>query len=85
MQKSDLTYVQSAVKVSHAVQVGIVVLAIALVFAGGPILSVWMHINSMQLLAQVVLISVKLPGNAHFFLLDHLRIHLQLCGLATWF
>jgi len=40
----------------------------------GSLLSTWMMINSLQLIAHLPLISVRLPANAHYFLLNFLGL-----------
>ena len=60
-------------------------LVFLLVMTVGPLLPVWMFINSMQLILHVPLIRTNLPGNAHFFLLDHLNIlRLQFSRFNLW-
>ena len=40
----------------------------------GSLISTWMFINSMQLIAHVPLISSKLPANAHYFFLNFMGL-----------
>jgi hypothetical protein len=40
----------------------------------GSLISTWMFINSMQLIAHVPLISSKLPANAHYFFLNFIGL-----------
>jgi len=40
----------------------------------GSLVSTWMLINSLQLIAHVPLIAIKLPANAHYFLLNFLSL-----------
>jgi len=51
-----------------------IALAISLFLAifQGSLLSTWMMINSLQLIAHLPLISVQLPANAHYFILNFL-------------
>ena len=53
--------------------------SLVLVLSCGPLLPLWMFINSMQLILHLPLIRSQLPGAANFFLLAHLelvRLHL---------
>ena len=50
----------------------------------GSLVSTWMLINSMQLMAHVPLISDKLPANAHYFLLNFLSlVRLNIEGMGS--
>ena len=39
-------------------------------FSKGSLLTIWLCINTVQLLAHVPLIQAKLPANAHYFFLN---------------
>lgn len=59
--------------------VSLILIAIAVsfflaVFFEGSLVSTWMLINSMQLIAHVPLIANRLPSNAHYFLLNLLSV-----------
>lgn len=46
----------------------------------GPLVSTWMMINSLQLIAHLPLVSVRLPANAHYFILnffDFVRLNFE--------
>ena len=45
-----------------------------LIFSCGPILSVWMFLNSMQLILHIPLLNGSLPGNSHWFMLSYLNV-----------
>ena len=56
----------------------------------GPLLPIWMFINSLQLIVHIPLINVLLPAKANLFLLEHLmivRLHISSLneGLAELF
>lgn len=74
MSQEDLVSIDSALSFSHVLTGLIMFLFFLLVVSCGPLLSVWMFINSMQLIVHIPLIAIKLPGNAHYFLLDHLNL-----------
>ena len=74
MPQYEIEDVETALSISHLLLIFIGVFTLLLVLSCGPLLPVWMFINSMQLIVHVPLIRAKLPGNSHFFLLDHLNI-----------
>lgn len=79
MAYSDIGSVESAQDFSHGLLTATGVFMVLLVLSRGPSTPVWMFVNSLQLLAYVVLVPTKIPGNAHHFLLDlldTLRLHL---------
>ena len=85
MQTYERYDVQTTVLVSRALLTVIGVVILILVLSCGPLLPVWMFINSMQLIVHVPLIRAKLPGHAHFLLLDHLNIlRLHFFKLNLW-
>ena len=56
-----------------------------LVLSCGPLLPVWMFINSMQLIVHLPLIRSPQPGNSHLFLLDHLNVlRMNFGSLNAW-
>jgi hypothetical protein len=72
--EEDKESVDSALTFSHALYILICLFIFLLVLTCGPLLPVWMFINSMQLIVHVPLIAIQLPGNAHYFLLENLKI-----------
>ena len=85
MQQEEKNKVDGFLVLSSIIYWVIGIAIIVLVLTFGPLLSVWMFINSMQLIAHVPLIRSKLPGNAHYFLLEHLNIiRLHFFGLNSW-
>lgn len=85
MPDYDSVSVESALGFSHFLLAVIGLFVFLLILFCGPLLPIWMFINSMQLIVHVPLIQIKLPGNAHYFLLDHLKIlKLHIFGLNTW-
>ena len=85
MHISERSSVETTIEISHTLQTVTSVLVFFLVLSVGPLLPVWMFINSMQLILHVPLIRTSLPGIAHFFLLDHLNIlRLQSFRFTQW-
>ena len=74
MSPEEIVSVSSALAFSFALLIIIAFFILLLIFTCGSLLPVWMFINSMQLILHVPLIRIKLPGNAHHFLLEHLHI-----------
>ena len=85
MNTSDLCQVEDQIDYAHIALTVVGCFILILVLSYGPLLPVWMFINSMQLIAHVPLISTNLPGNSHFFLLDYLNIiRMQVFNLNSW-
>ena len=73
MQGDEMISVSSALSFSHTMFFITAIFILLIVLTCGPLLPVWMFINSMQLIAHVPLFNIRLPGNAHSFLLKHLE------------
>ena len=73
MPEVDSVSIESALGFTDFLYVIIGLFIFLLVLFCGPLLPVWMFINSMQLIVHVPLLDIKLPGNAHYFILDHLK------------
>ena len=60
--------------------VGLLFLVLAL--SCGPLLPIWMFLNSLQLIAHLPLLRVSLPGQANIIMLDYLNVvRLHIGGL----
>lgn len=49
-------------------------ISLVLALFQGSLVSTWMLVNTLQLIAHLPLIATKLPANAHFFLLNLLSV-----------
>ena len=85
MPTSEVDRVDIALRVSDTLLSLIGVLIFFLVLSCGPLLPVWMFLNSLQLLVHVPLIRTNLPGNFNYYLLDYLNIlRLQTTSFNVW-
>ena len=85
MDTSDAMLVDDQIDYAHIALTVFGCFVLILVLSYGPLLPVWMFINSMQLIAHVPLIRTNLPGSSHFFLLDYLNIiRMQVFSLNSW-
>lgn len=85
MQDPEGPIVQQTQYTSRFVLYVVGVCIFILILTCGPLLPVWMFINSMQLILHVILIKSFIPGHAHYFLLDYLNIwRLHFFGINSW-
>ena len=56
------------------VSIAVTITFILALFCRGSLITTWLCINSVQLLAHVPMIAIKLPANSHYFLLNFLSV-----------
>ena len=67
--------------------IGLAFLFLILAFFSGPLLSIWMFVNSLQLIVHIPLINVYLPASSNILLLELLsfvRLHIEWLDKALY-
>lgn len=73
-RKSEVLAVETVGHLWIALVLIATVISITLAMFQGSLVSTWMLINTLQLIAHVPLIANRLPSNAHYFLLNLLSV-----------
>ena len=85
MSSSQKDSVETTLFVSRTLLILIGIFTLLLVLSCGPLLPVWMFLNTLHLISMVPLLRTNLPGNFNFFLLEYLNVlRLHTFALNVW-